>query len=111
MSNSEPRNPFYILLLVSSLLFVVTALAVGLLPKMDQWLVESGGVSEQSPFKSMVLANGWLWLLYEAGAIVLFGILSMVLDRIRSLRKERAAATNPSQESGIRGGESGVSKN
>ncbi len=76
---TERFNPFYYLLLVASLLFVMTALAHALLPwdKQPAWLQ----------------AHGWRILLVEVAAVVLFGLLSMGLDRLRSLRNPSASAT------------------
>ncbi len=93
MSQTEPRNPFYLLLLVSSLLFVATALAYGVVPI----LVEQGQQAGQSPvplpFSDALRAHGWKWLLGELAAMVLFACLSMGLDRLRTLKKERLENT------------------
>ena len=43
-------------------------------------------------------AEGWKWLLYEVAAMIVFSLLSMGLDRLRSLQKEKAAATIPPEE-------------
>ncbi len=95
MSQTEPRNPFYILLLISSLVFVATALAYGVVPI----LVENGRQTGQAPvplpFSDALRANGWKWLLGELGAMILFAVLSMGLDRLRSLKKQRAVHTIP----------------
>ena len=40
MSTSEPRNPFYLLLLAASLLFVATALAYGVVPVLEEKAAE-----------------------------------------------------------------------
>ncbi len=68
----ERSNPFYRLLLVISFVFVLTALAYALLPWKNQpeWLRQ----------------HGWQALLAELAGIIVFGLLSMILDRIRSLR-------------------------
>jgi hypothetical protein len=102
---AEPRNPFYFLLLVSSLLFVVTALAYGLVPLLMQKTAEMGRPASPSPFRRLLVADGWKWLLYEVAAMAFFAILSMGLDRLRSLKKERREATMPSQEKPIAGEE------
>lgn len=69
----EPRNPFYDLLIAVSVVFVVTVLAYALVPPQHQppWF----------------LRNGWIVLLIEVAAIVLFGLLSMGLDRWRTGRQ------------------------
>jgi hypothetical protein len=96
MSQSEPRNPFYLLLLLASLLFVVTALAYVFIPLLEEKaIIQAGTPPPPSPLRDALRQNGWLWLLYEVGAMVLFGLLSMGLDRLRSLQKERAERTIP----------------
>ncbi len=97
-STSEPRNPLYFLLLLVSLLFVMTALAYALIPVLEQKAVEAGSPPPPSPFRDSLRADGGAWLLYEVAAIVVIALLSMALDRLRALKKERAAGTMPQQE-------------
>ena len=40
----EPRNPFYILLLLISVTFVMTALAYAVVPVLEQKAKEAGGM-------------------------------------------------------------------
>jgi hypothetical protein len=94
-SSTEPRNPFYLLLLLASGLFVVTALATGVVPVLEEKAREMGKPPPPSAFRDALRRGGWLWLLYEAGAIFILGVLSMWLDRLRRLQKERAAPTIP----------------
>jgi hypothetical protein len=89
MSQAEPRNPFYFLLLLTSLLFVVTALAYGIIPLLQQKAADAGQSPPPSPFRSALRTDGWKWLLYELAAMMVFGFLSMGLDRLRTLKKER----------------------
>jgi hypothetical protein len=95
---SEPRNPFYLLLLLSGLLFVVTALAYAVLPVMEEKAALAGTPPPPDEFRATLRAYGWLWLLVELAAMMVFGILSMGLDRLRTLQKERAARTMPPSE-------------
>jgi hypothetical protein len=95
VSTAEPRNPFYLMLLVASMLFVVTALAYGLVPVLEEKAADAGNPPPPSAFRDALRADGWKWLLVELGAIVLFAALSMGLDRLRSLQKERTAGTIP----------------
>ena|SRR5713101_1230349 len=90
MSNSEPRNPFYMLLLLASVLFVGTALAYALVPSLEEKALEAGQVPPQSTLREALRSDGWRWLLYEVAAIVVLSVLCMGLDRLRSLKKERA---------------------
>lgn len=98
MQPSEPRNPFYLLLLLASVVFVVTALAYAFVPSLEDKAMEAGQVPPQSAWRDALRANGWQWLLYEVAAMVLFGVLSMGVDRLRSLKKERAAAKMSANE-------------
>ena len=93
--SAEPRNPLYFLLLLASLLFVVTALAYAIIPVLEEKARDAGEPPPASAFRDALRNDGWQWLLYEVGAMVLFGLLSMGLDRLRRLQKERAAATMP----------------
>jgi hypothetical protein len=101
MPEREPRNPFYFLLLVAGVLFAVTAIAYAVLPVLEEKATAAGQPPPPSPFRDALREDGWLWLLIELTAVALFGFLSMVLDRLRSLKMQRAAATMPA-ESGVR---------
>ncbi len=94
---SDPWNPFYILLIVASLGFVVTALAYALVPLLEQKAAEAGSPAPPSPLRDSLRYDGWLWLLYEGEAILILGFLSMGYDRLlRALKKEPSPATIPS---------------
>jgi hypothetical protein len=95
MPRTEPRNPFYIFLLAASLLFLVTALAYALVPTLEQKAADAGRPPPASAFRDALREDGGTWLLYELGAMVVFGLLSMGLDRLRSLQIERAQAKMP----------------
>jgi len=95
---SEPRNPLYLLLLLASLAFVATALAYALIPVLEQKAVEAGNPAPPSPFREGLREHGGSWLLVELATMVVLALLSMGLDRLRALKKERAAATMPAQK-------------
>lgn len=97
--SAEPRNYFYLLLLIASGLFVVNSLALGVVPVLEEKAAEAGNPPPPSPFRDALRTNGWQWLLFEVAAIVIFGILSMVVDHLRRLQKERAAGTIPPESS------------
>ena len=82
-TKSERWNPFYILLIAVSFAFVLTALAYAFVPVLEQRAREAGQAPPQSPLRDSLRYDGWLWLLYEGGAIVLLSLLSMGLDRLR----------------------------
>ena len=98
MPQPEPRNPFYLLLLLASFLFVITALAYAVVPTLEQKAEEAGQPPPPSAIRDALREDGWRWLLYEVAAMVVFGLLSMGLDRLRSLQKARSSATiSPSE--------------
>ena len=94
MPQPEPKNPFYLLLLLAGLAFTVTALAYAVVPTLEQKAIDAGQ-PPPTPFRDALRADGWKWLLAELVAVVVFSVLSMGLDRLRSLQKERAASTMP----------------
>ena len=93
MSKPEPRNPFYLLLLLVGLLFVVTLLAVLMVPILMDKAEEAGADVPKEGFHQLIKRDGIWWVVYEVGALVVLSLLSMGLDRLRSLKKERAAKT------------------
>jgi hypothetical protein len=91
--SSEPYNPFYLLLLLASLLFVVTVLAYLFLPILAEKATLAGEPPPPSEFREMLEKDGWRWLLYEVATMIVLGLASMGLDRFRRLQKDRASAT------------------
>jgi hypothetical protein len=89
----ESRNPWSLLLLLASFLFVVTALAYAVVPVLEEKAKEAGEFPPPSPFRDALRADGWKWLLVEVAAMVVFGLASMGLDHLRRLKKERQEAT------------------
>ncbi len=92
-TSSEPRNPFYILLLVASFAFAVTAVAYAVVPVIEEKAREAGNPPPPSVWRKELRENGWKYLLYQLAAMIVFGFLSMGLDRYRRLQNERASAT------------------
>ncbi|HEV3085385.1 MAG TPA: hypothetical protein VGY66_36875 [Gemmataceae bacterium] len=96
MSESEPRNPFYLLLLLASFVFVATALAYGVIPALEEKAAQAGQPPPPSAFRDALRTDGWKWLLYELAVMSGFALLSMGLDRVRSLKKARSQGDNSS---------------
>jgi hypothetical protein len=95
MTNREPRNPLYLLLLLASLLFVVNALAYAIVPVLEQKARDAGQPPPPSVFRDALRKDGGRWLLYEVGAVVVLSVASMVVDRLRTLQKPRSEVTIP----------------
>ncbi len=98
MTTREPRNPLYLLLLLASLLFVVTALAYAVVPTLEQKAREAGEMPPPSEFRDALRKHGGSWLLYEVGAVVVLSIASMAVDRLRTLQKPSDNVTIPPVE-------------
>ena len=94
----EPHNPFYLLLLVAGLLFVLTALAYAIVPVLEQKALDAGNPPPPSAFRDALRADGWRWLLYEVVVIVVLSFASMWLDRLRSLQSEKEQGTIPPEK-------------
>ncbi len=94
-SQSEPTNPFYLLLLIVGLVFIVTVLAYAVIPVIEQKAMDAGQMPPESPFRDSLREDGWKWVLGEVALLVVLGLASMGLDRWRRLRHER---DNPAPE-------------
>lgn len=85
---TEPRNPFYIVLLIIGVLFAITAIAYAVIPVIEDKALQAGQAPPPSPWRDDLRNNGWRWLLVELAALIVVGFLSMGLDRVRRLRAE-----------------------
>src|ERR1700751_512966 len=90
---SEPRNPFYFLLLITGAIFTITVLAMAVVPVLEKKGLDEGEMPPPSPFRKALHEHGLTWVICEVVALIIFGLASMGLDRWRRLQKERAAAT------------------
>jgi hypothetical protein len=94
-TNAEPRNPFFTLLMIASVMFVITALAYAVIPTLQDRAADAGAVVPESAFRDALKRNGGRWLLYEVAAMIVLGVTSMLVDRhrLRRLQNASAAAT------------------
>jgi hypothetical protein len=93
-SKRDPWNPFYVLLIVASVGFVMAALAYALVPVLEEKAREAGNAPPPSPLRDSLRSDGWVWLLAIGAAVVVLGLLSMGYDRLlRALKKASAAET------------------
>jgi hypothetical protein len=82
-------------LLLAGLAFAVTAVAYAVVPTLEDRAAVAGLVPPYSPLRARLRHDGWKWLLVELGFVIAFSALSMVLDRLRSLKSSRLADTIP----------------
>lgn len=85
---SEPRNPFYFLLLIAGLVFIVTVLAYAVIPVLEEKARDAGTNPPPSLFRDALKTDGWKWVLVEVAVLVILGLLSMALDRYRRWKSE-----------------------
>jgi hypothetical protein len=100
MTKKEPRNPLYLLLLLASLLFVLTALAYAVVPMLEEKAKQAGGVVPESPFRDALRRDGWRWLLAEVAVMIVLGLASMWLDsrRLRRLQNDPPTGRMPAPD-------------
>jgi hypothetical protein len=89
---SEPRNPFYFMLLGMGLIFIVTVLAYAVIPVLEEKAKDAGTMPPASPLRDALREDGWKWVLVEVALIVVLGLASMGLDRWRRWQEENAKA-------------------
>jgi hypothetical protein len=94
-SPAEPRNPFYMVLLVIGLVFIITAFAYAVVPALEDKARAAGEEPPPSPFRDALREHGWKWLLAEVAALIVAGLASMGLDRWRRYQKERLDPPTP----------------
>jgi len=90
MPTAEPRNPFYLLLLITGVVLCVTALAIAVVPVLEQKVEAAGQELPPSPFRVALRHDGWKWLLLEVGVLIFLGLASMGLDHYRRLKRENS---------------------
>lgn len=89
MNAPEPRNPLYLPFLGVCVLFIMTLLAVALIPTLEEKAFEAGVSTGPSAFRDALRVDGWKWVLYEVAAVLVLGMACMGLDQWRTARKER----------------------
>ncbi len=88
---SEPRNPFYLLLLGVGVMFIVTVLGYAVIPVLEEKAMDAGTMPPPSPFRDALRHDGWKWVLAEVAILVVLGLACMGLDRYRRWKIESAA--------------------
>lgn len=80
----EPRNWCFTLLIPASVLFLATALAVALVPVLEEMAQRAGNPASPSAFRDALRTDGWWWLLVEMGVVVVLALAAMAWDQFRS---------------------------
>jgi hypothetical protein len=81
MATAPPRrNWFFTLLIPASVLFVVTALAVAVMPALENQAMDAGAAMPPSAFRAALRKDGVWWLLGEVIVVVGLSVAAMVFD-------------------------------
>ena len=80
----DPRNPFYLLLLLVGLIFVITLLAAVMVPILMDKAQAAGAEVPKEGFHQLIKRDGVWWVVAEVVVLVILSIASMVLDRLRT---------------------------
>jgi hypothetical protein len=89
-ASTEPRNPFYLLLLIVGMVFIATVLAYAVIPVLEEKAKDAGTLPPPSPFRDTLREHGWKLAIAEVALLVVLGLASMGLDRYRRWQKESA---------------------
>jgi hypothetical protein len=89
---AEPRNWFFTLLVPASVVFVVTAVALAVVPVLEQRAIAAGTPPPPSVFRDALRRDGWVWLLAELGVVVTLALAAMAWDR---WKQQPARSTTP----------------
>ncbi len=96
-SPSEPRNPLYILLLIAGVVFAVTALAVAVVPVLEEKVLEAGQAPPPSPFRDALRTDGWILAAGRGGRRRRAGRRLHGLGSPTELEKGTRESDNPTQ--------------
>lgn len=89
----EPRNWFFTLLIPASVLFIITALAVAIVPVLEEKAAQAGMDAPPSAFRTALRQDGWKWLLAQLALVVVLSLAAMIWDRIRQPKQIPPVAT------------------
>lgn len=78
---AESRNWFFTLLVPASTVFVITAVALAVVPVLETKAAESGYDPPPSAFRTALREDGWVWLLVELGVVIVLAFAAMAQDR------------------------------
>lgn len=91
MTSPKPRrNWFFTMLVPASVLFAVTAVAVAVVPAMEDRAAELGNPAPPSAFRTALREDGIWWLVAEVALVIVLSVAAMVFD-------DRGPLPQPSQ--------------
>jgi hypothetical protein len=80
----EPRNWFFTLLIPASVVFIITALAVAIVPVLEEKAAQAGMDAPPSAFRTALREDGWKWLLIELAVVIVLSLAAMIWDRFHT---------------------------
>jgi hypothetical protein len=76
----ERRNWFFTLLIPAGIAFTVTAVALAIIPVLEDRAAQAGHTAPTSGFREALRRDGWLWLLIETGVVIVLALAAMIWD-------------------------------
>lgn len=76
----QRRNWFFTLLIPVSIVFAVTAIALAVIPVIEERAAQAGNPPPHSAMRDALRRNGWIWLLIEAGVVTALSLAAMMWD-------------------------------
>jgi len=80
MADSPRRNWFFTLLIPASGAFAVTAIALAIIPVLEDRAALAGDTTPTTGLRASLRENGWYWLLIETGVVIALSIAAMTWD-------------------------------
>jgi hypothetical protein len=97
----EKRNWFYTLLVPASVVFAVTAVAVAVLPAIEDRAAAGGAAIPPSAFRTALREDGVWWLLGQVVVVIALSVAAMVWDGLRSDAAARPTTAEPPPGSSV----------
>lgn len=92
-SSAPRRNWFFTLLIPASIAFAVTAVALAVIPVIEERAAQTGSPPPESALRDALRRNGWLWLLVETGVVIALSLAAMTWDWLQ--REQQSGRANP----------------
>jgi hypothetical protein len=74
------RNWFFTLLIPASIAFAVTAVALAVVPVIEERAAQAGSPPPESTLRAALRRDGWVWLLIETGIVIVLSLAAMTWD-------------------------------
>ncbi len=74
------RNWFFTLLIPASAAFAITAVALAVIPVIEDRAIQAGVAPPASDLREALRRDGWMWLLVETAVVIVLSMCAMIWD-------------------------------